>query len=58
MTNEQFRAIATIEREESVGDVTDMQARDRLTEFFKILMDVDQRQRRNEKNNRSTNNPN
>ncbi len=30
----------------------------KLVKFFEILMQIDQRQRRNEKNNRSSNNPN
>ena len=58
MPNDKLKVIAKTNDKESAKEDTETQTNDRLVKFFEILMQIDQRQRRNEKNNRSSNNPN
>lgn len=51
MLNEESKVIAKTNGKKSAKEDIEMQANDRLVKFVEILMQIDQRQKRNGKNN-------
>ena len=57
MPNKESKVIAKTDGEESAKEDIETQANDRLLKFFEILMQIDQRQKLDGKNNRNSNSP-